>query len=62
MRCEGMAMVSRPFTTTDPVRFSTSPTIDLSVVVRPEPFRPRSVTSSPVPTVKSTPWRMCDSP
>ena len=28
----------------------------------PEPLRPSSVTSSPVPTEKSTPWRMWDSP
>jgi hypothetical protein len=33
-----------------------------SVVVRPAPLRPSSVTTSPSLTVKSTPCRMCDSP
>ena len=32
------------------------------VVVRPAPLRPSSVTSSPRPTTRSTPCRMCDSP
>src|SRR5689334_2192243 len=33
-----------------------------SVVVLPAPLRPSSVTTSPSPTAKFMPWRMCDSP
>jgi hypothetical protein len=32
------------------------------VVVLPAPFLPMIVTTSPVPTVSDTPWRMCASP
>src|SRR5262245_31317902 len=46
----------------EPVRFPTSPRIDLNVDVRPAPLRPRSVTTSPLFTAKSTPWSTCDSP
>src|SRR6266508_1274882 len=35
--------------------------MDLSVVVLPAPLRPRSVTTSPAWTSKSTPCRICDS-
>src|ERR1700694_2878452 len=58
----GQAMVSIPFTTIEPVRRPTSPRIDFSVEVRPAPLRPRSVTTSPLCTVKSTPCSTCDSP
>src|SRR3954469_13043725 len=36
--------------------------IDFIVVVLPTPLRPRSVTTSPRRTSRSTPCRMCDSP
>src|SRR5437868_11095650 len=51
-----------PSNVTEPVRFSTMPITDFKVVVLPAPLRPGSVTSSPWPTSKPTPWRMCDSP
>src|SRR5437016_2058177 len=47
---------------TEPVRWPTMHITDFSVVVLPAPLRPSSVTSSPSPTSKSTPCRMCDSP
>src|SRR5579875_9324 len=62
MRLEGKAIVSRPAKVTEPVRRATMPMIDFIVVVFPAPLRPRSVTTSPGITSKSTPWRMCDSP
>src|SRR5512147_1015056 len=37
------------------------PITDFSVVVLPAPLRPRSVTTSPARTSKSTPWSTCDS-
>ena len=40
MRCVGQDAVSLPLTTIEPARRPTSPMIDLSVVVRPEPLRP----------------------
>ena len=46
----------------EPLRRPTSPMIDFSVVVRPEPLRPSRVTSSPSPTLKSMPCRTWDSP
>src|SRR5215218_3619744 len=52
----------RPSKVTEPERFSTMPMTDFKVVVLPAPLRPSSVTSSPWPTSKPTPWRMCDSP
>src|SRR6478672_10904389 len=55
-------MVSTPFTTIDPVLRPTRPRIDLSVEVRPAPLRPRSVTTSPLCTVRSTPCSTWDSP
>src|SRR5258706_6996532 len=58
----GQVTVSTPFTMIDPVRRPTSPRIDLSVEVRPAPLRPRSVTTSPLWTVRSTPCSTCDSP
>src|SRR6185436_3495792 len=54
--------VSLPSKVTEPVRFSTMPMTDFSVVVLPAPLRPSSVTSSPLPISKPTPCRMCDSP
>src|SRR4030088_849511 len=51
-----------PFTAIEPLRLPTSPRIDLSVEVRPAPLRPRSVTTSPLFTVRSTPCSTCDSP
>src|SRR5258706_13424908 len=51
-----------PFTAIEPVRRPTRPRIDFSVEVRPAPLRPRSVTTSPLCTVKSTPCSTCDSP
>src|SRR5205814_10299783 len=58
----GAAMVSTPFTASDPVRLPTSPRIALRVVVRPAPLRPRSVTTSPLFTLNATPCSTCDSP
>src|SRR5512132_467193 len=58
----GQPMVSRPFTWMEPVRLPTSPSTDLSVEVRPAPLRPRSVTTSPLCTVRSTPCSTWDSP
>src|SRR5688572_32228718 len=58
----GEPIVSTPFTAIEPVRRPTRPRIDLSVDVRPAPLRPRSVTTSPLFTVKSTPCSTCDSP
>src|SRR5258706_14215069 len=46
----------------EPWRRPTSPRIDFSVEVRPAPFLPRSVTTSPLRTVRSTPWSTWDSP
>src|SRR5882672_12703644 len=62
MRCVARAMVSVPPTRTDPLRLPVSPRTALSVVVRPAPLRPSSVTTSPRRTSKSTPCRICDSP
>src|SRR5260221_8060260 len=62
MASDGWPIVSWPSKVTDPVRFSTMPITDLSVVVLPAPLRPSSVTSSPRPISKPTPCRMCDSP
>src|SRR5688572_7432293 len=62
IRYVGQATVSVPFTLIEPVRRPTSPRIDLSVEVRPAPFLPRSVTTSPFWTVRFTPWRTWDSP
>src|SRR5436189_386477 len=62
MMFDGWRMVSWPEKLTEPVRFSTMPMIDFSVVVLPAPLRPSSVTSSPRPISKPTPCRMCDSP
>src|SRR3954470_17140550 len=55
-------MVSAPSTFTEPERFPTRPMIDFMVVVLPAPLRPTRVTSSPLRTARSTPWRTCDSP
>src|SRR4051812_15205717 len=38
------------------------PMMARSVVVLPAPLRPSRVTTSPSPTLKSMPCRMCDSP
>src|SRR5574343_1557220 len=60
--CGAMSIDSRPLIVIEPLRLPTSPTMDLTVVVRPAPLRPSSVTTSPLCTVRSTPCRMCDSP
>jgi hypothetical protein len=62
MRYVGQAIVSSPFTMMDPWRRPTRPRIDFSVEVRPAPFLPSSVTTSPLPTVRSTPCSTWDSP
>src|ERR671910_2792768 len=59
---DGWPTVCMPSKVTEPVRFSTMPMTDFRVVVLPAPLRPKSVTSSPRPISKPTPWRMCDSP
>src|SRR2546425_278337 len=55
-------MVSTPFTMMEPARRPTRPSTDFSVEVRPAPLRPRSVTTSPLFTERSTPCSTCDSP
>src|SRR4029079_4442163 len=62
MRCVARPIASTPLTLIEPLRAPTSPRMDFRVVVRPAPLRPRSVTTSPSFTVRSTPCRMCDSP
>src|SRR5204862_4098024 len=46
----------------DPLREPIRPMIARSVLVRPAPFLPSSVTTSPSSTWKSTPCSTCDSP
>src|SRR6516162_10214332 len=53
---------SLPRKTTEPRRCVTIPMTARNVVVLPAPLRPSSVTTSPSPTAKLIPWRMCDSP
>src|SRR3954468_10942326 len=60
--CVARPIASTPLILMDPLREPTKPRIDLSVVVRPAPLRPSSVTTSPSFTTRSTPCRMCDSP
>src|SRR3954452_17773795 len=62
MRLEGRAMSSSPAKAIEPRRWPTIPMIARKVVVLPAPLRPRSVTTSPSPTVKFIPCRICDSP
>src|SRR5579871_1838762 len=62
IRSEVSVISSLPSKRTEPVRCVTMPMIDFSVVVLPAPLRPRSVTTSPARTSRSTPCRMCDSP
>jgi hypothetical protein len=62
MRCGGSFTASTPLIMIEPLRRPVSPMIAFSVVVRPEPLRPSSVTTSPRFTRRSTPCRMCDSP
>src|SRR6476661_8732400 len=62
MASDRWPIVSRPSNFTEPVRRSTMPMTDFKVVVLPAPFRPSSVTSSPLPISNPTPCRMCDSP
>jgi len=57
-----LPLMQVPLIVTDPVRRPTRPSRAFRVVVRPEPFLPRSATISPRLTSKSTPCRMCDSP
>src|SRR5215472_17761097 len=59
---EGNWMSSAPSKRTEPRRLPMRPWTAFNVVVLPTPFRPKSVTTSPSPTVKLMPWRMCDSP
>src|SRR5436189_4438196 len=60
--CGGIPIASTPLTRTEPARRPTSPSTDFSVDVRPAPLRPRSVTTSPLRTLRSTPCSTCDSP
>src|SRR5262245_35519935 len=62
MAFDGSLIVCAPLNLIDPSRRPTIPMIDFMVVVLPAPFLPRSVTTSPSPTSKSMPCRMCDSP
>src|SRR5580698_3927602 len=55
-------IVSPPRNFTLPSRRGTRPMMDFIVVVLPAPLRPRSVTTSPSRTSKSTPCRMWLSP
>ena len=55
MRCVGMAIVSTPLTRMLPLRAPVKPMMARMVVVRPAPFRPSSVTTSPGCTTMSTP-------
>src|SRR5207244_13373309 len=48
--------------TTEPWRCGTIPISARKVVVLPAPLRPSRVTTSPSPTAKFIPCRMCDSP
>src|ERR1700738_4814971 len=62
MRFDGRPTSSSPPKVIEPRRWPRMPMIALSVVVLPAPLRPSSVTTSPSPTAKSMPCRMCDSP
>src|SRR4051812_2726817 len=62
MRFDGRATSSSPAKAIEPRRWPTIPMMARSVVVLPAPLRPSSVTTSPSPTVKLIPCRMCDSP
>src|ERR1700722_14816601 len=62
MRLEGRAISSWPSKEIVPRRWPTIPMIARKVVVLPAPLRPSSVTSSPSPTLKFMPCRICDSP
>src|SRR6266404_5404952 len=59
---EDARVMSWPLKRIEPVRLPMIPITDLSVVVLPAPLRPSSVTTSPAFTLKSMPWRICDSP
>src|SRR5262245_14467477 len=62
MRFDGSPAISVPLYRIEPARRTPMPMIDFSVVVLPAPLRPSSVTTSPAPILKSTPWSTCDSP
>src|SRR5260370_39515540 len=62
IRFEALAISSSPDRVIEPLRWPTMPMIARSVVVWPAPLRPSKVTTSPSPTVKFMPCRMCDSP
>src|SRR5271166_2922523 len=62
MRFEERSTSSCPAKAMLPRRWPMMPMIARKVVVLPAPLRPSSVTSSPSPTVKSMPCRICDSP
>src|SRR5712664_1843078 len=59
---DGWAISSLLSKRIEPIRLSTMPMTDFSVVVLPAPLRPNSVTNSPLPISKSISCRMCDSP
>src|ERR1700730_16254194 len=62
MRLETSAMSSCPSNTTEPRRIGRIPRIAFKVGVWPAPLRPSKVTTSPSPTSKLMPCRICDSP
>src|SRR5207248_2974802 len=62
MRLEARPTSWVPPKTTEPCRCGTIPMIARRVVVFPAPLRPNKVTTSPRPTAKLIPCRMCDSP
>src|SRR6478736_6595116 len=62
MRCVARCAVSVSLTLIEPLREPIRPMIARSVLVRPAPFLPSSVTTSPSSTWKSTPCSTCDSP
>src|SRR5258707_7470834 len=62
IRFEARSMSSSPARVIEPLRWPTMPMIARRVVVLPAPLRPSKVTTSPSPTEKFMPCRMCDSP
>src|SRR6516225_4490332 len=62
IRFEGSPVSSLPRKATEPRRCGTIPMIALSVVVLPAPLRPSRVTTSPSPSSKLIPCKICDSP
>src|SRR5436190_5766012 len=62
MRCVARWAVSVSLTLIEPLREPIRPMMARSVLVRPAPFLPSSVTTSPSLTWKFTPCSTCDSP